>query len=133
MATVPLASVALTTTPALLTYFNSVLLQAGAFTTASIPAQSITIGANGYYKIYGSIVAELPSPNQIILRLYKNGSPVTPTFSQQGLGAGKPVNIAYSTILQLLAGDVLTIYASADAAITATIDGASVNYEKTHF
>jgi len=128
-----LTPVSLTTTYSKLTYFNSIALQASTYTTASIPAQTVTVGANGVYKVYGAIVAEFPTTTEVSIRLYKNGVAITPAFSQQGLGAGHPTNLCYTTMLSLSAGDVLELYIVATSSITLTITGSSVNFEKTIF
>lgn len=131
-ATVPLASFTATTTPTKLTFFNVIPLQDGTASTGNVISQDVTINTNGIYKIAGNIILEFPQTDEISVQLYKNGVAATPAFHQQGLGAGKPVNIGYTTAMALVATDVLTIYVTSNtASFTCTVDGASVLIEKT--
>jgi len=132
--TTTLASVNITTTPTKLSFFDSIPLQVGTKATASVVNQDITINVSGNYVIAGNIIADFPQTDLIKIQLYKNGVAATPSFSQQGLGTGKPINIGYHMVIPLVTSDVLTIYATSGTATFACIISASaVIFEKTDY
>lgn len=134
LAATALPAISVTTTPTKLTFFSSIPLQVGTATTANLSLQDVTINTNGVYKVSGNIILEFPQTDSLSIQLYKNGLPFTPEFNQQGLGAGKPINMGYTAVASLVATDVLTMYIkSLTATFTATIDASSVLIEKTHY
>ena len=128
-----LSSVTLNTTYTKLTYFNAINVQSGSFTSANIGTQSVTVGSNGVYRIYGNVILTLASTDTISIKLYRNGVAITPEFAIQGLGTSKPIDIGYNTLANLTAGDVLELYAATSASSSVTITGSTVNFEKTLF
>jgi len=128
----PMPSVSVTTTPTKLDFFSSIPLQTGGTSVGDVPSQAVTIITSGVYKVAGNLILEFPQTDELSIRLYKNGSPVTPAFHQQGLGAGKPVNMGYTAVLPLVATDVLTLYVTSNTAtFSCIVDGSSVLIEKT--
>lgn len=128
----PIATFNVTTTPTKLDFFNSIPLEVGSTSVGDIPTQSVTIIQPGVYKVAGNLILEFPSPDELSIRLYKNGAPVTPSFSQQGLGAGKPINMGYTAVLSLVASDVLTLYVvSTTGTFSCIVEASSVLIEKT--
>lgn len=133
-ATTALPAFTATLTPTKLTFFNLIALQDGTMSTANVVTQDVTINTAGVYRISGNIILEFPQTDQVAVQLYKNGIAATPSFHQQGLGAGKPVNIGYTTLISLIPTDVLTIYVtSLTAPFSCTVDGSSVLIEKTTY
>ena len=94
-------------------------------TSEATPAHTFTIDKNGLYSVYGTVVAEFSSSAAVSLILYKNGSPISPNVELQGRGAGKPVIFSYVDLVDLVATDVLEVYAVSDTASTSVLITAS--------
>jgi len=128
----PMASASITTTPTKLAFFDTIPLQTGSTSSGSVVNQNVTIIVPGVYKIAGNLILEFPQTDELAIQLYKNGAPATPSFTQQGLGAGKSVNIGYTAVLPLVASDVLTLYiTSKTATFNCVVEASSVLIEKT--
>ena len=94
-------------------------------TNEATPAHSFTIDKSGLFSVYGVVNAEFSSSAAISLILYKNGSPISPNVELQGRGATKPVMFTYVDLVDLVATDVLEVYAVSDTASTSLLITAS--------
>lgn len=99
-------------------------------TSEATPAHSFTVIKNGLYAIYGTVTAEFASADAVSLILYKNGSPISPNVELQGRGAGKPVMYSYTDLVDLLATDVLEVYAVSTASTSVVITASSMIVER---
>jgi hypothetical protein len=130
----PINAVSITTTPNKLLYFDTISLQVGLLTTPNLTTHDIVIEETGIYRVSGNIICDYSLDNELSLRLYKNASPITPEFSSQGLGSGKPINISYSTLLSLTSGDILSIYAKSNTStFSLNLNTSNVIIEKTNY
>jgi len=111
--------------------FDTLSLNVGSKVSLNTTTDVITINASGIYEIKGNVIIEAPSNETISFQLYRNGSAITPEFSHQGIGAGKPIIVTYIGAFQLNANDTLELYSkSLGTAFTATFNKSNVVIEK---
>lgn len=99
-------------------------------TSEAVPAHKFTIEKTGTYNVYGTIVAEFSSSNDVTIELYKNGVASGAKVDLQGRGAGKPVQFTYIGDFSYTATDYLELYAYADASVSLLIKNSTMSVER---
>ena len=124
---------AITTTPTILDWADVVHHSYGTQITGDPTTDKFTINESGVFNVFGTIVFEAPNGSYTSMRLYKNGSPITPNIEVVGQGAGKNSYVSYTTMETFAATDYLEIYVTGDSSYDITINCASVIIEKTPY
>lgn len=112
--------------------FDTLSIEAGTCTTGSVAGQSMTADCDGVFKLRYEAFVSYSNSVDITWQIYKNGIPFGSSITLSGQGA-KVFPIVLLSSANLLAADVLKLYATATASTAITITQANGTLEKTAF